>query len=1128
MRSLRLLSAYFFFPLCILSQNWKLSFSVKAEENGTGCIGAEVSFIKNNSLVEKKITANDGRCKFPLEPNADYRIEITKPGYVKKLFAVNTKGVPNEELADFGQIDITVVLFEPLADCDVSALNKPLLRYAYDHSKKYFDYSNDEYDFSQELLAQIKTCEQKAEANAKKFIKLMVEGKNALTKKDCKNASIKFTQALELKPKSEEALKFIKEADDLCAGHAKLDLDYKNAMAAGLSAKESGQLEKSLTEYEKAQSLKPMEKEPSKKIEEIKNLIKQSKNETEFNKVLNEGRLAFEKHEYEKALDILKKAKSLNGSHPEPPRLIAEINVLLSKSSSYDAAIKNALEKQSEKNWEKAIKFYNEALTYKQNDTVAKRKIQECNNELSKLNSDIEKQNKYLASIKNGRNNLEKKNWDEAILNFQEALSIKPNDADALSGLKEADDGKRKSIEVNRNETMYYVAMKNGERVLSENGYDSAIVYFSEALSYKRQDVQAEKKLDMAKELLSKFNTEKGLEERYKSSMGKGEEAMKSKKWVEAIENFKEALQIKKEDVVAEGKIKEAEEGRKLEESGKKSDELFKIAIKNGDEAMLKKKWNEAIADYGEALKIKQNDQLALVKLEKAKSGKLNQERFEDYFNEGKKFLLERKWDDAIVSLNKAIEIIPDDPELNKKLQEAQSGKKKEEEKNKFLYDEAMSYGRQSLAVQKFNEAITAFSNALTYKKDDPEATKKIEEARVGLKNQASNKETNARFNDALFQADLAIRDKKYEQAMSKYLEAKNLKPESNEVEIKIQNLKQLMDKVKRETEVEESYRVAMKEGEEAELKREWERAITVFENKALKIKPGDKLALSKIEDCKRSLKDKRFADSVLLKEKNEMEKFSKVLADARNSLNKKDYKTALIKYKEANALKKNESEPLNKISEIEAILKKMEIDEKLKEEQRRNDQLFYELMLAGKKMVTEKKYDVAREKFIQAQVLKPGEPTPAAEIKKLDDLVRLQSGNSANSSELNYKITMANGEKEYSAKNYSKALQFYKEALNIKPNDSMAQKRISETEQLLKNSASSKENPLNEKYASLPQGITGMPRVYTRDYVSTVSVVKRGDMIMVLEKKEFAWGAIHYLNDQVISSSEYAAKLKD
>ena len=141
----------------------------------------------------------------------------------------------------------------------------------------------------------------------------------------------------------------------------------------------------------------------------------------------------------------------------------------------------------------------------------------------------------------------------------------------------------------------------------------------------------------MAKELLSKFNTEKGLEERYKSSMGKGEEAMKSKKWVEAIENFKEALQIKKEDVVAKGKIKEAEEGRKLEESGKKSDELFKIAIKNGDEAMLKKKWNEAIADYGEALKIKQNDQLALVKLEKAKSGKLNQERFED-------FMCDRAW----------------------------------------------------------------------------------------------------------------------------------------------------------------------------------------------------------------------------------------------------------------------------------------------------------------------------------------------------------------------------------------------------------------------------------------------------------------------------------------------------
>ncbi|MFN6037112.1 MAG: carboxypeptidase-like regulatory domain-containing protein, partial [Bacteroidota bacterium] len=262
------------------SQSWRLSFTSKVEENGLGCNSAEISLYKNNAFIEKKTTGIDGRFSFTLEPNGDYRIDITKPGYVKKMFAVSTRGVPEEVNQDFPPIDLkAVVLFEPLKECDLSALNKPLLRFAYDPNTKDFEYDKNEFDLAQEALAQISDCEKMAVANAKKFTKLMQEGKNFIAKKDCKNASIKFTQALELKPNNEEATKALKESDDICSGHAQNDLKYKQTMDSGALSVSSKNYEVAIAQYQRALLIKPGEKDPPKKIDEIRALIKVDENE---------------------------------------------------------------------------------------------------------------------------------------------------------------------------------------------------------------------------------------------------------------------------------------------------------------------------------------------------------------------------------------------------------------------------------------------------------------------------------------------------------------------------------------------------------------------------------------------------------------------------------------------------------------------------------------------------------------------------------------------------------------------------------------------------------------------------------------------------------------------------------
>lgn len=125
-------------PQVLLSQDWKFPVTSKVEKNDKTLEGAIVTLIKSGKQVEQKITGTDGKFKFELESNSDYRIEVTKAGNVTKIFTFSTRGVPLEEGQDgFKGFDIKAVeLFDLPEDCDVSFLKQPLIKVSYDLAKK--------------------------------------------------------------------------------------------------------------------------------------------------------------------------------------------------------------------------------------------------------------------------------------------------------------------------------------------------------------------------------------------------------------------------------------------------------------------------------------------------------------------------------------------------------------------------------------------------------------------------------------------------------------------------------------------------------------------------------------------------------------------------------------------------------------------------------------------------------------------------------------------------------------------------------------------------------------------------------------------------------------------------------
>ncbi|MFN6039060.1 MAG: tetratricopeptide repeat protein, partial [Bacteroidota bacterium] len=798
----------------------------------------------------------------------------------------------------------------------------------------------------------------------------------------------------------------------------------------------------------------------------------------------------------------------------------------LKSNELYLAAIKKGDEAMLNKNFSLAITSYTEALTIKKDDSAAKKKLQEANAALNKESLSKENLEKYNQAMKNGNDAFSIKKWSESITYFTEALKYKKDDSEAKNKIKEAQDAISANEKGLKSEEQFAAAMKNGKEALANKKFDEAIDEFSKALKYKSEDLEAKNKLAEAE-------AGRDAEEKFKENMKLGRLYFKEKKWSQAIAVFNEILSLKSDETEAKEKLKEAEDNLKKELDKGKIEELYNSAMKFGNDAMNGKKFNDAIAAYTSALGYKKEDKEAKMKLDEARAGlKLTEQnknlesKYLEAINKGRNHLIVSKWDSAILAFKSALEIKKNDSEASKLLAEAQEGleKDKNSKENNSKYDKLMREGKNELSTSNWVQAVMSFKAALVLKPDDPQALKYLNDAEEKIKEQDLQKN----FDKLIAKGDSSVLSKNYDLALERYNNAKALNINPTLVLEKIEKLKKLIEANKLAKSKEAEYHAAMKEGEDAEAAANWTTALQIYETKALIIRPSDKDALLRVEECKKAIKNKAFADSVSNREKNILEKYNLVIAEARTLFKNKDYKTSLKKYEEAQNIRVDESEPANKINEIKLLLSKSEEEELKLKNQLQIDKDFNDAIEQAKKLSSEKKYAAAKEKYRSAQLIKPTHLVPPAEIKKLEELIKNQEKTNTNINQIKYNSAISAGDNKFSSKNYQEAISFYREALKFKPNDSIASKKILDTESLIKSNSSDVTSTEDSKYSSYKQGVTHLKREITQNYVSSKSIVKRGNIVMVFEKREFNWGVIFYRDNEPISGSQYENGIRD
>jgi serine phosphatase RsbU (regulator of sigma subunit) len=125
----------FLFPLKNYASSPKWNIEVKGivTEKGHQLMGSVVSLFADSTL-KQKITSDSGEFDFILNPDTDYMLTFTKPGYITKCISFSTKNVPAARAKQgFSPYDIEISIYPKIDGVDVNPLlQAPLAMVRYD------------------------------------------------------------------------------------------------------------------------------------------------------------------------------------------------------------------------------------------------------------------------------------------------------------------------------------------------------------------------------------------------------------------------------------------------------------------------------------------------------------------------------------------------------------------------------------------------------------------------------------------------------------------------------------------------------------------------------------------------------------------------------------------------------------------------------------------------------------------------------------------------------------------------------------------------------------------------------------------------------------------------------------
>jgi tetratricopeptide (TPR) repeat protein len=474
----------------------------------------------------------------------------------------------------------------------------------------------------------------------------------------------------------------------------------------------------------------------------------------------------------------------------------------------------NATKAFNAKNYDEALKGYNDALALNPNDVYSKSQvsiIKKYQEEIElKAKEEKEKQAKREAEEKiNGikltaAKAFSEMRYDDAISSYNQLLAISPSDQfsknriNEIQKIKVQNELKAKQDAQNKDrEETFKTIVSNADKAFDNKEYEVAKAGYLAAKDLKPNDAALEKKISTTLQQIKN----KEHEDEYSAAITLGNEAKASGDYEKAKAEYAKALKIFKDRPYAQTQINEIDKtvqsiaAKQLAEKEKQAKEVqdankYQLAIEKGDKAFINNDFTAAKTAYAEALALRPAEIYPKDKLAEVAT------------------TIENRTKQAKATADSMARV----SELNKK------------------YALVLQKGKAAFDKNDLENAKKAYTEALALKPNDDEAKNKLDliEKKAGLVDVSS------KYDSAMSRGNIAMADKNYTVALENYKQAVKLKPLERTALSQLQYTQQLA--TRDSLEQAEKQRVAINKIQEEVRKKRFDDgmgAYVLYENAA-------------------------------------------------------------------------------------------------------------------------------------------------------------------------------------------------------------------------------------------------------------------------------------------------------
>ncbi len=1039
---------------------------ISDKDGASGLAGVTVSAINNGTTASTTTTASDGKYKLEFDPGKNYTIKYSKPGYITKIIKVETEKVNPEDMPPGGKIfpPIDMDLFKDVEGADFSYLeDEPVVTW-------YFDRAGMNWDRRQASRMKKKIentfeeakdhiAEQEAEYNS------LIQAADGLFKAEkYKEALEQYSAALQIPGKQTEeypSQQIVKIGDLLQALEeqelaAKQDnQEYANFISAADNLAADKKYEKAIDNYNKALEIKPDEQYPKDKIAEVQEAKANASKRDEYDQIIKSADMFFNQNSLKAARDKYQKALKLLPNESYPQQQLDKIkeqleakSEQLEKQKKYNEAVEAADNFFDKEQYEDAISKYKEAITYESASTYPPQRIELAEQKLAEQNAQKEKEEQFKQLVADGNTQLNLKNYKEAVDKYDQALALIQDEAIQ----NKRDDTQKLLDQLQENEeqaNQITALLKTAKEKLDDKDYQGAIDDFTSVLTLDDQNATAIEGKKNAELLLSNMQDLEAQEEQFNQLVADADKAFDDENLEEAKDKYIAAKAIFNDKPHVNNRIDEIQALLEKQKRAEETAAEIQVLLDQAEQLKLDNKWSQVIQKYKEALNLdNQRDDIAAL-LEDAQMSKAEwdaqqseEEKFNQLKHEGEVLMTQKRWEEAKSKFEEAL-AVKDEEEIHKKLEtiEEKLAENLASEEQEKAYVSKMEQAEEYATSNDYENAISTFQEALEIKKGDATALSRIQDMQQKIEQLEKEKQKDKRYAEAMDKGQKAFNEEDYAAAIKFYDDALIEKPLDADATRLKKAAKTKLSNLQSEEEIyQELLSKAQKLYDDGLIRNNDIPTLKEAKKKfeeAQDMRPKASVPQNKIVEIDRLIRE-------IEEDENQDQEKQKAYEDkldlASIAAQNSKYQNAIDYLKEASAIKPDEDFPKQKIKEYEDLLNQIASQEELEKQ-------YSDKIREADASFDNGTYEESIDLYNEALAIKAGEDYPKSQIRKAKKAIKEQNTNAVITE---YNKHIVDADKHFMNSEFEDAIDDYKAALEVINNDDYAQQKLEESQEAL------------------------------------------------------------------------------